>query len=400
MSLAPVPDEPGDALADAIRRRAGSGAAALADVRAVVRFEAGPLARCSVALRDGVVRILLGNPKATTVVSSDLATLLDVVEGRTSGVAAFLDSRLRVDGDLSLSLRLDSVFTGERPARFPRSAMVDAGGLRTFHLDAGPLDGVPIVGLHGLGATNASLLPCVWDLAQDYRVLAPDLPGHGASAAPRGRYDAPFFARWFVAYLDEIGVDRAVLLGNSLGGRVALEVAMLVPDRIRGLALLAPAMAFRRLRQLVPAVRLARPELAAIPLPVSRSVVRLAIRLMFAHPTRLTAQSYDAAAGEFVRVFRRPAYRIAFFSAMRQIYLDDAFGVEGFWRRLPSLDLPALFIWGARDRLVPAGFARHVTDAMPHAHSVVFEDCGHVPQFELPERTHAEIRAFVHTLPA
>lgn len=384
----------------AVERRVAAESEALTDVDAVVRFDDG-CTPVSVAIRRGVASVVRDAGVPATTITADPATLLDVVEGRASGVAAFLDGRLRVDGDLSLSLRLDGLFAAsseERPDRFPRSAMVPAGRVRTFHLDAGPRDGLPVVLLHGLGATNASLLPTLWDLASSYRVLAPDLPGHGASAAPFGSYDARFFASWLGDYLDAVGVESAVLLGNSLGGRVALEVALLTPDRVRGLVLLAPAVAFRRLRQFVPVVRLARPEAAVLPLPMTRAMARLTVRRMFAQPARLTAQSYDAAAGEFVRVYRRAAYRVAFFSSLRQIYLDDAFGEEGFWRRLPSLAPPALFVWGERDRLVPAGFARHVAEAVPSAVSVVLPDCGHVPQFELPERTHAEVRAFLTAL--
>ena len=72
----------------------------------------------------------------------------------------------------------------------------------------------------------------------------PDLPGHGASSAPRGRYDAAFFARWLSAFLEDRGTGPVVLLGNSLGGRVALEVALLRPDLVQALVLLSPAMAF------------------------------------------------------------------------------------------------------------------------------------------------------------
>lgn len=390
-----------DDLIDAVRRRVASEVVELADVEAVVRLDGGPGAQAVVSLSKGLVRVVDDAETVTTTISADPVTLLDVVEGRTSGVEAFLDGRLRVDGDLSLSLRLDGVFAGDaaRPARFPRSSMVRAGRVRTFSLEAGPPDAAAIVMLHGLGATNASLLPTLWDLATDYRVLAPDLPGHGASSAPIARYDAAFFARWLAAYLDAVGVDRCVLLGNSLGGRISLEIALIEPERVSALVLLAPAVAFRKLRQFVPLVRLLRPEAAALPLPMTRGMARATLRAMFSRPSRLTAQSYDAAAGEFVRVYKRAPYRIAFFASLRQIYLDDAFGEKrGFWKRLPTLAPPALFVWGARDRLVPAGFARHVAEAVPGARSVVFEDCGHVPQFELPDRTHAEVRAFLKTL--
>ena len=256
--------------------------------------------------------------------------------------------------------------------------------------------GAPVVVLlHGLGATNASLLPTLWDLAVDHRVIAPDLPGHGATSAPRARYDAPFFARWLTAFLDERGIESAVLLGNSLGGRVAMEVALLAPDRVRALVLLAPSMAFRRLRAFVPVVRLLRPEAAVLPLPMTRGMAETTLRAMFSQPDRLPPQGYDAAAGEFVRVYRSARHRMAFFAALRSIYLEDAFGAQGFWERLPGLQAPALFVWGERDRLVPAGFARHTVDAVPHAVSVVVPDCGHVPQFELPDRTHELVREFL-----
>ena len=96
-----------------------------------------------------------------------------------------------------------------------------------------------------------------------------------------------------------------------------------------------------------------------------------------------------------MRVFNTARGRIAFFSAARQIYLEEPWGDTGFWDRLPALSVPSLFVWGRRDRLVPAAFAGHVERMLPAARSVVLEDCGHVPQFELPERTHELAREFL-----
>jgi pimeloyl-ACP methyl ester carboxylesterase len=120
--------------------------------------------------------------------------------------------------------------------------------------------------------------------------------------------------------------------------------------------------------------------------------------MMFARPERLREAWYDAAADEFLRVFATRQGRIAFFSAAREIYLEEAVGDGGFWERLPALAPPALFIWGRHDQLVPWRFAPHVETALPGARSVVFEDCGHVPQFEQPERTHALVREFLGRL--
>lgn len=320
-------------------------------------------------------------------------TMVEILRGERSGVEAFVSGDLRVRGDLALTLRLSGSLPGAAaPARFPRGREAGAAG-GTFYLEAG--EGPPVILLHGLGATNASMLTTLWDLARDHRVIAPDLPGFGDSAKPLRSYDAPFYGRWVGELMDELGIERAHLVGNSLGGRVAIEAALQRPDRVDRLALLTPSPAFIRRRELARLVKLLRPELALVPLPVSHRRVVGSIKSLFARPHRLPDQWYEAAADEFLRVFSSPRGRIAFFSAARQIYLEEPYGDTGFWDRLRELSRPALFLWGARDWLVPPGFARHVERAVPDSSSVVLADCGHVPQFELPERTHGLVREFL-----
>lgn len=337
------------------------------------------------------------SPDPTLVVRSSAATLADVVCGRASGVTAFLEGDLTVRGDLALSLQLDGLFAHDpgRPDTFARALETTAMGVRTSYLEAGPADAPPVLLLHGLGATNASMLPVLADLAVDHRVLAPDLPGFGASAAPRVPYNAPWFAAWVEAFQRVTGSRGAVLVGNSLGGRVAMECGLAHPSSVRAMVLLTPSPAFRRLRQWVPLVRVVPPDLSRVPMPMSHRAVVEGIRAMFSDPDRLPRPWYDAAADEAVRVLRDPAHRVAFFSAARQIYLEDAYGKNGFWHRLPGLLPPALFIWGDRDRLVPSSFARHVADSLPSAGQIVMEDCGHVPQFEHPDETLAMLRGFL-----
>ena len=98
---------------------------------------------------------------------------------------------------------------------------------------------------------------------------------------------------------------------------------------------------------------------------------------------------------EFCRSYRSRAARVAFFAAARNIYLDEPHGEAGFYARLAQLEAPSLFIWGDSDRVIPRGFARHVARALPAADQKVFRDCGHVPQVEHAERTHALIRKHV-----
>ncbi|HSP38101.1 MAG TPA: alpha/beta fold hydrolase [Frankiaceae bacterium] len=378
------------------RAQAGTGPV-LARTRGSIVFNAGPEGAWTLLLNRGSVTLHHGPiDEPTSTISASLPVLRSVIEGIRSGVEAFLDGELSMRGSMALALQMDGLFAAEeRPDQFPRAGLTLAAGIRTAYLEAGPKDAPPVVLIHGLGATNGSMLTTLWDLARDHRVIAPDLPGHGATEAVDDCYDAAFLGRWLSAFFDAVGAERPVLIGNSLGGRTALEAGLEYPDKVGGLVLLAPAVAFRKLRQFVPLVRKLNPQWASLPVPMTRKMAEMELRHMFAVPERISLAAYDAAVDEFVRVWKRRSSRVAFFCALRSIYLDEAFGEKGFWDRLPTLQTPALFIWGGRDRLVPHGFARHVSEALPHSETVVFPDCGHVPQFELPDETHAHVRDFL-----
>ena len=191
-----------------------------------------------------------------------------------------------------------------------------------------------------------------------------------------------------------LGIERAHVVGNSLGGRVALELGLRHPGRVGRLALLAPSLAWRRDRPWAPLLRLVRPELGLLqmaPRPVVEGIVRNVIP---------GGQDGWAAAGvdEFLRVYTTPRGRAAFYAAARQIYLEEPTGENGFWPRLRELSVPALFVWGRRDSLVPLAFARHVSEAVPDARHLEL-DCGHVPQMERPRETHAAIERFFVSAP-
>lgn len=384
------------------RLRPGLAGTVLAGRTATVEFDTGSGDLWTVELDGARGRVRRGRtPDPTLTVRGSADTLADIVSGRVSGVTAFLDGRVVVRGDLALSLQMDGMFTelDSQPATHPRAHEAVVLGLRTSWLEAGDPTAPPVVLLHGLGATNASMLPLLADLSHDHRVLAPDAPGFGNSEAPPASYSSAWFAAWVEAFQARTHTRGAVLIGNSMGGRIALEAGLAHASSVRALVLLSPSPAFRRLRQYVPLVRVLRPQLARMPLPaLPHRLVIEGIRGMMSVPERLPEAWYDAAADEAVRVFRSPAHRVAFFSCARQIYLEEAHGRRGFWDRLPGLLPPALFVWGDRDRLVPASFAHHVSNALPSATSVVIGDCGHVPHFEHPAQTTRLIRDFLDTV--
>jgi pimeloyl-ACP methyl ester carboxylesterase len=222
-------------------------------------------------------------------------------------------------------------------------------------------------------------------------VIAVDLPGFGDSVKPiRAGYDARYFARSVIGLLDALEIDSAHLIGNSMGGRVAIELGLGHPDRVDAIALLSPSLAWLRPRPWAPLVKLLRPELGLLPAAPRPVMERLVRRLVPAAGDEWVAAGLD----EFLRAFLEPRGRAAFYAAARQIYLEEPHGNDGFWTRLGTLAPESLFVWGRQDQVVPIGFARHVQRTLPAARHVEL-DCGHVPQVERPRETHAAILDFL-----
>ena len=326
--------------------------------------------------------------RADAVITAGEGTWKQLAAKQANGIHAYLAGSVSVRRNLHVGFGLLAATSGASdPARI-RFRSIAARRRRLSVLEAG--DGPPVLAIHGLGATKGSFLPTVAALSDRFRVIALDLPGFGDSDKPIGAaYDAPFFAAACIDLLDTLELERVNLVGNSLGGRIALEIALRHPDRVDRIALLAPSLAWRKARHLVPLARLTRPELGLVqlaPRPLVEGIVRRVIP---------GAEQGWVAAGvdEFLRAYLTPAGRAAFYAAARHIYLDEPHGHDGFWPRLATLQPDALFVWGRHDRIVPLAFERHVAAALPHAHHLEL-DCGHVPQIERPAQTHNELNRF------
>src|SRR3954464_7671243 len=327
------------------------------------------------------------------VIGTDAETWLALRAGEISGVEAFSQRRLYARGDLALAVGFEGLFrlpSGRPPLL--RIHHVPVGKLKISTLTMG--EGADMLLLHGLGATKSSFFDTAAALSRNYRVHAIDLPGFGGSSKPTlAPYGAPFAARAVVGTMDALGIARAHLVGNSMGGRVALEVGLTRPDRVGGIALLSPAVAFVR-----PdwhwAVRFARPELGMLPHSLGRDRIARTFWALFADRDLVDPSMADIVVDEFERIYRSRGARLAFLSSARAIYLEPPFGRNGFYPRLSELRRPALFVWSSHDKLIPPAFQRHVEQWLPSAEQVVLEGCGHVPQVEAPKRTTGLLQRF------
>ena len=340
-------------------------------------------------LADGTARLEETDGHADATIAADEPTWNEIAADIGGGVDAYRAGRLAVRRNLHLGVGFLAATSGRSDAGRLRFRTVGTRGAQVSLLEAG--SGPAVLAIHGLGGTKGSFLPTVAALSPRFRVIAVDLPGFGDSDKPLGaRYDARFFARAIVDVLDALELERAHLIGNSLGGRVALEVGMRSPSRVERLVLLCPSLAWRRDRPLVPLLRLTRPELGLVQLAPRALVESIVRRVIPGAEDGWTAAGVD----EFLRAYLTPAGRAAFYAAARQIYLEEPHGENGFWARLARLQPSSLFVWGRLDRLVPLAFARHVAQALPQARQLVLE-CGHVPQIESPAETHTAIDAFL-----
>ncbi|MGH2883540.1 MAG: alpha/beta fold hydrolase [Solirubrobacteraceae bacterium] len=318
--------------------------------------------------------------------STDSDTWIRLRRGEFSGVEAFQQRLLAVRGNLDQAIAFEGMFRllgGRPPLLEIHDIPVGRHRISTLTMGHGP----DVLLLHGLGGTRASLFETAAALSRSYRVHAPDLPGFGSSGKPTiGAYNAHWFADIMLGLLDQLGIDRTHAVGNSMGGRIAIELGLVAPERIRALGLLCPAVAWLK-RGLHPIVRVLRPELGLLPHAFRRSTVASQFWSMFCDRDLIDPAVADLVVDEFQRIYHTAGARYALLASARNISLEAPLGRNGFYRRLADLEPPALFVWGSHDWLVPAAFSRHVRKCLPQAEQVTFERCGHVPQVEHPAMT-------------
>ena len=283
------------------------------------------------------------------------------------------------------------------------SRTLDVGG--PVHLAEFGGTGPTMVLVHGLGGSHANWLAVGPGLAAHARVFAPDLPGFGrtplAGRSAHVRASVEFLDR----FLDTIGDGPAVLVGNSMGGLIAMMEAAERPEKVAGLVLVAPAQPRPRRSLVDPVVALTFGAYAfpgvgerflrwrAAWLGPER-LVRQTLRLCCADPARVPAEVV-AAHVSLARERERMSWaQPAFLEAARSILavLSRSREVRAMIQRITA---PTLLVQGTEDRLVPLAASRALAELRPDWRLAVFEGIGHVPQLEGPERFVATVAGWL-----
>ncbi|MEO3978978.1 alpha/beta hydrolase [Streptomyces sp. CAU 1734] len=266
-------------------------------------------------------------------------------------------------------------------------------GHRHAYRMAGKGDAVVLI--HGIGDSSSTWAGIIPGLAGRYRVIAPDLLGHGASDKPRGDYSPGAYANGLRDLLSALGVERVTLVGHSLGGAVAAQFAYQFPERTERLVLVGSGGIGRQVTPLLRAATLpgAGLALAALQLPTVRWQLGLSVKAF-----QLLRTGLGLDAPEMLRAvdaLTDATSRSAFVRTLRAVVdwrgqigtlLDRSYLTQG---------MPTMLLWGGRDMVVPAIHAGLGHVSMPGSRLEIFEDAGHFPFRAAPERFLSVLHDFI-----
>jgi pimeloyl-ACP methyl ester carboxylesterase len=282
-----------------------------------------------------------------------------------------------------------------------RGGFVRLGDLLVHHVHGGR-GAPPVVFVHGLG--SAGYLEWRFNLsalARSHRVFAPDLPGFGRSEQPPDGYGIPLFAGVIEEYL-RVQRLRPVLVGASMGGRVALEVALRRPDRVRKLVLVNALGVVRpNVRLFYPLVLLPRVGEGLL------GVMREALHRLPPHAIRHYARRYLRVPGDLDRIMDESflagmremhataGYPRAYASTVRSLAGRESLSADTLVARLAATGIPVMLVWGEGDRLLPLARARRAHRLLPGARLEVIAGAGHAPQSERPDAVNRLLQDFI-----
>lgn len=265
--------------------------------------------------------------------------------------------------------------------------MMTIGGANVRVRIEGPDDGPPVILLHGFIYSLESFDAWASGLLGEYRVIRFDLLGHGLSGPdPQRRYSPQERAEFIGDVMDALGVDRAIIGGNSLGGLAAWRFAATSPERVSALILVSPGG--------YPANGVGDEPLSP-PAPFAyflRNPTEAGVALTLQGVYADKSQINPARVARVTAMMRQPGNGDAFVESIEEFSLPDPEPM------LRSITTPTLVLWGAEDRIIPVEHGRRMAAAIPDAELLVYEDVGHVAHEEAPSQSVNDVLSFLDRL--
>jgi pimeloyl-ACP methyl ester carboxylesterase len=271
---------------------------------------------------------------------------------------------------------------------------VELHGDRVAYRDQG--SGEALLLIHGMAGSSDTWRAVMPRLAKNYRVVAPDLLGHGESAKPRGDYSLGAFAVWLRDLLDELGITQATIVGQSLGGGVAMQFVYQHPDYCRRLVLIAsgglgPDVGLILRLLSAPGAELVLPVAAPAPVLKAGNKVRGWLSNAGIHSPR-GAEMWTAYSSLSDR-----QTRAAFLRTLRSVVDYRGQAVSALNRLQMVANLPVMAIWGDRDAIIPVDHAYAAHEVRQETRLEVLPGIGHFPQVEAPMEVVDLIEDFILT---
>jgi len=273
----------------------------------------------------------------------------------------------------------------------PPSDFVELDGLIVHYRDQGPSsDPLPLVLIHGTSASLHTWEGWVTELARTRRVVSFDLPGFGLTGPNAdGDYSLQRYVVFTRNLLARLGVARAIVGGNSLGGEVAWQLALADPARVAGLVLV-DATGYNFVPEVLPlGFRIARTPVLREPMRwvLPRRAIEQSVTDVYGDPSRVSAALVD----RYYELALREGNRVALMQRMDQM-------APGPVERPPEIKVPTLILWGGKDRLILPKWGEAFHQAIPGSRLVSFASLGHVPQEEDPAATLVAVRDWLPTV--
>lgn len=276
----------------------------------------------------------------------------------------------------------------------PQDEYVKVGKIKSRYWVQGS-QGSTVILIHGIGAMVESWVSNIEALSQKHRVYAIDLVGFGRSDKPSVDYSLPFFAQFVKDFMEVQNIDRASLVGWSLGGGVSMQCAIQFPEKLDKL-IIVDSIGFGR--ETFWMFRLSSiPWIGKILSRPSKKGTALLLKACVFDHTLITDEIVDL----YYQFAALPGGHAAFLATVRS--LANFLGtfkkevVQAFQDNLGTMTIPTLIIWGKQDRLLPAKHASIAESWIPNARDHLINDCGHCPQMEHPEEFNTQVLAFLNS---